>query len=43
MTSFAGAGGLKLYAESLKGGKALNDNPVTDEQGGASGCRPIRQ
>ena len=39
MTSYAGAGGLELYAESLKGVKALNDDPVTDEKGGVSGCR----
>ena len=43
MTSYARAGRLELYAESLKGDKALNDDPVTDEEGGANGCHPVRQ
>ena len=29
MTSYAGTDVLELYAESLKGVKALNDDPVT--------------
>ncbi len=43
MTSYAGAGRLELYAESWKGDKALNDDPVTDEEGRASGCCPLMQ
>ena len=43
MTSYTGAGRLELYANSLKGDKALNDDPVTDEEGRASGCGPLRQ
>ena len=42
MTSYAGAGRFELHAESLKGDKALNDDPVTDEEGRASSCCPLR-